>query len=403
MRKWVLLTAAAFIAATASVPAGTAGAAPSSSTWTFKPVISGLNEPRGLAFDGQGGLYVAQAGRPGMGTAGVTRTGAVSKYKWDEGALKRAWSTSFTSVYSPAEGGGGGSEVLGPAGVSATGYGCTTMNDDASANRAARSDRGGSCRVSAILSLSHREIEAKTGMEVPQIGHLHRLNARTGAAKSVSNVGDQNYAWTAAHANLFTDFPDSNPYAVLNVLDRDGDSTRTFVADAAANTISAISRGGKTRVIAYIPNETSGAKRDATPTCITQGPDGALYVGALDLASNFGAGSGQSNVWRVNPNSTNWRHNATLWATGFTTINGCTFDRHGNFWASELFYPNAAGPPGDVAMAPFKHPSAITHLGGGMLPLPGGIAQGPDGTMYVSTGSADTATGSGAVVRISRH
>ncbi|MGA9345227.1 MAG: hypothetical protein WBV37_09035, partial [Nocardioidaceae bacterium] len=30
---------------------------------------------------------------------------------------------------------------------------------------------------------------------------------------------------------------------------------------------------------------------------------------------------------------------ATLWGTGYTTIDGCAFDRQGNFWASELFYP----------------------------------------------------------------
>ncbi|MDQ6686766.1 MAG: ScyD/ScyE family protein, partial [Actinomycetota bacterium] len=309
------------------------------------------------------------------------------------GALTRAWSTAFTSIFMPAEGGGGGSEVLGPAAVSATGNGCSTH----------RSAGTQSCRVLAILSLSHRGVEAATGREVPQLGHLYRLNGHTGRARSVSNVGDQNYAWTARHAKLFPDFPDANPYAVLNIRGHDGHRARTFVADAAANTISVISRTGRSRVISYIPNETSGAMRDATPTCIAQGPDGALYVGALDLASNFGAGSGQSNVWRVNPNSTNWRHNATLWATGYTTINGCTFDRHGNFWASELFYPNAAGPPGDLAMAPFRHPSGITHLGGGALPLPGGIAQGPDGAMYVSTGSADTNPHSGAVVRVAAH
>jgi hypothetical protein len=400
MKKRVLYTTAAVFAVTASVSTGTSGAAPPASPWTFQPVISHLNEPRGLSFDGRGDLYVAEAGHAGSATAGVTRTGAVSKFRWAGGALTRAWSTKFTSVYMPAEGGGGGSEVLGPAAVSATGNGCSRHHGD---GRGHAADRSSSCQVSAILSLSHRGIKAEAGLDVPQLGHLYRLNGRTGKAKSVSDVGDRDYAWTSRHADLFTDFPDANPYAVLNLRGHDGRGARTFVADAGANTISRVSANGRTRVISYIPNETSGAMRDATPTCISQGPDGALYVGTLDLLSNFAAGSGQSNVWRVNPNSTNWRHNATLWATGYTTINGCTFDRHGNFWASELFYPNAAGPPGDLAMAPFDHPNAITHLGGGTVALPGGIAQGPDGAMYVSTGSADPTPGSGAIVRVAAH
>ena len=46
-----------------------------------------------------------------------------------------------------------------------------------------------------------------------------------------------------------------------------------------------------------------------------------------------------SNVWRVDPNSTDWLDNATLWASGLTTVGACTFDNQGNFWAAEMFYP----------------------------------------------------------------
>ena len=89
-----------------------------------------------------------------------------------------------------------------------------------------------------------------------------------------------------------------------------------------------------------------------------------------------------------------------VWASGLTTATACTFDRAGNFWATEMFQPNSAGPPGDVVVIPFQHPSQITHVGGGSLPLPGGIAQGPDGRMYVSINSASPVPGSGAVVRL---
>jgi hypothetical protein len=393
----VILGAAAAVTVAMSAGGGPVQAA-RTPTWTFQPVISHLNEPRGLSFDSRGSLYVAEAGKPGAGEAGMTRTGAIDKFRWARGALAAAWSTPFTSIFAPGE--GGGTDVLGPAAVTATGESCRRHHHG---HDRGWSSRHSGCQVEAILSESHRGIKADTGMSVPQIGHLFGLNRWTGRARSLSDVGDQNYEWTADHVNLFPDdFPDSNPYAVLRIRGHH-ESSRTFVADAGANTISEISRSGRSRVIAYIPNETSGAQRDSTPTCIAQGPDGALYVGALDLLSNFAAGSGQSNVWRVDPNSTNWRHNATVWATGYTTINGCTFDHHGNFWASELFYPNAAGPPGDLAYASFWHPSAITHVGGGSLPLPGGIAQGPDGAMYVSVGAADSTPESGAIMRVAAN
>jgi hypothetical protein len=40
----------------------------------------------------------------------------------------------------------------------------------------------------------------------------------------------------------------------------------------------------------------------STPTCAAQGPDGALYIGTLDLARNFvDAKQGWSHIYRVDP------------------------------------------------------------------------------------------------------
>ena len=52
---------------------------------------------------------------------------------------------------------------------------------------------------------------------------------------------------------------------------------------------------------------------------------------------------------------------------------------------------------------PFNHPTHLDRIGGGQLPLPGGIAQGPNGSMYVTINSSSPVPGSGAVVRISTH
>ncbi len=83
-----------------------------------------------------------------------------------------------------------------------------------------------------------------------------------------------------------------------------------------------------------------------------------------------------------------------------TTATACTFDRHDNFWATEMFQPNAAGPPGDVVRIPFDHPDQLERIGGGELPLPGGIAEGSDGSMYVSINSSNPELNSGAVMKI---
>lgn len=357
--------------------------------WTVDPVLSGLNAPRGITVDALGAMYVAEAGATGEGPFGVTDTGAVSKYTWEGGDPVQAWSTHFTSVYLSEEE-GQPADALGPAGLSSLGNGCFHRGNG---------QRMG-CQVDMIMSINHQEAADIGAGDIPQIGHLYRLNTATGAPTDLSNFGDQSYSWTAEHSSLWEEFPDANPYGVL-ITRGAGHGIRTFVADAGANTISEVLRDGTARVIAYIPNEGSynPGERDAVPTCIAQGPDGMLYVGALDLVVNFEQGGGQSVVWRVDPNSTDWEHNATIWATGLTTVSACTFDGAGNFWAAEMFYGFQSGPPGDLARVPFDDPSTIEHVGAGQILLPGGVAQAPDGSLYVTTGAA-APPGAGGVARV---
>jgi hypothetical protein len=58
-RKIVILGAAAAVTLGMSTTGGPVVAAGTPS-WTFQPVITHLNEPRGLSFDGGGNLYVAE-------------------------------------------------------------------------------------------------------------------------------------------------------------------------------------------------------------------------------------------------------------------------------------------------------------------------------------------------------
>jgi hypothetical protein len=364
-------------------------AASSGAATTITTRVGNLNAPRGVAFDGLGNLYVSQSGVAGPGTEGLTHSGVVSQYL--PGATHPKWETGFESVYL-TEDPSMPPDVLGPEGISAVGNGCMKNS----------SGQRNGCQVAVIMSESHDGISDSTGgaVNTTQMGHLFRIDGATGAATDKADVGEQQYQFTANNVDLFPDdFPDSNPYGVLVTKGPHSDGIRTFVADAGANTISEVMPGGTTRIISYIPNETGPPFRDATPTCIAQGPDGMLYVATLNFVANlFVFGSGQSNVWRVNPDA-NFPTPPTLWATGLTTATACTFDRAGNFWATEMFAPTS-GPPGDLVRIPFTRPSQLDHVGAGWLPLPGGIAQGPDGAMYVSINSANPHPGSGAIVRV---
>ncbi|MCW2986188.1 MAG: hypothetical protein JWR63_3758 [Conexibacter sp.] len=414
-RSTAVLAISAVVTATALGAAPAAPAAPPPGSVTT--VVSGLNAPRGIAFDRQGSAYVAESGQwlgtigpQGPTGEGVTTTGAVSRYSWPLGGSP-VWRTPLTSLYDSEN----GPEVLGPEGVAVAGKDCKDHRrdggDDSSAARVARGHGHGTggrddCGVLTIMSESRAGFAAgHPGQPVPQqLGQLLRLDRRTGAVgQDLSDVGDQQYAFTGAHPELDPggQYPDANPYGVLVT------RHHTYVADAGANTVSEIERDGTTRIIAYIPNDPVS---DSTPTCIAQGPDGALYVGTLDFLLNsdlsttppgIGENPGHSDVWRIDPRThEDYLHAAHVWASGLTTVTACTFDERGNFWATEMFQPNAGGAPGDLARIAFGSPGTIDRVGGGSLPLPGGVAQGPDGALYVTVGSADVTPNAGAVARV---
>jgi hypothetical protein len=366
-----------------STALGVAGAPAASAATTITTVVSGLNNPRGVAFDSAGRMYLSESGIFSNSAPVITRTGRVSKYRADGAMWQKVWTNGGFESLSSAE---NGPEVLGPEGISAAGG-----------------------NVAMIMSESINGVHAATGLTPHQLGLLYGLDPANGRARPVTNIGNQEYAWTGDHQSLAPhDFPDSNPYAVL--VTGSGSGQRTFVADAGANTINEVRRNGTVRVISYIPND---PQFDATPTCIAQGRDGMLYVATLDLLTNstfgpngpdIGGNPGHSNVWRVNPNAS-YPTRPQLWATGLTTVSSCTFDRAGNFWATELFRQNRQGPPGDLVKITSSEVARRTtddliHIGGGSLPLPGGIAQGPGGAMFVTLQADNPAPGSGSVVKV---
>jgi len=332
-----------------------------SSQTEISVVVDGLHSPRGLSFGPGNILYIAEAGDEDHDGSIIQVVNAMSQNP-----------TTHTIVNSLSTVGDEG-EFLGLGGISVLG-------------------RGTNAGIYAIMSLSP-EITGNNAF-----GNLFRVDPN-GVVQNIANVGSYDFQWTADHSGLWEEFPDTNPYGVLAV------PGHIYVADAGANTLNEVLADGSVRVLAYFPNEII---RDAIPTCVAQGPDNALYVGTLALVDTFVFGP-SAKVYRVDPSQANLSDPTatpmTLWTTGLWPINGCTFGSDGTFYASQLFTnPNINDdfdhPMGDVVKIPFADPSSHTFLTGGGLSFTGGVAVAPNGSVFVSDGTAFVPEG--RVVRLNQ-
>src|SRR2546423_1678939 len=139
-------------------PVGALGAG-----WTITPVVSGLEGPRGVAFDGRGNLYVSETGKYfdiAAGPFGVSRTGKVDRFRLSASGARLVWSTAFDSLYDSAH---GGPEVLGPEGI-------TTFRPGTAAE---------SCQVRMIESESRDGVNATNErLHAPKLSFSHMRHRR---------------------------------------------------------------------------------------------------------------------------------------------------------------------------------------------------------------------------------
>jgi len=320
--------------------ASTAGAV----TRRISVVVEGLHSPRGLAFGPGDILYVAQAGD-------AENAGSIIEIR-NSMSQNARYRTIITDI--PTQGAEG--EFLGISGISVLGRG-------------------------SFMSIYGVTGESPQAAGDSSFGRLFKTSVN-GNTTDITNIGSFDYIWTGDHSFLWEEFPDANPYGVLAL------PGRIYVADAGANTLDLVLPDGTSSVLAYFPNT---LLRDAIPTCVTQGPDGALYIGTLALVDSIVFGP-SAKVYRVDPNNVNLAdptHTPMAeWATGISPINGCTFGPDGNFYASELFTNTFEDPQGDVVKIPFNDPATHISLADGSLSYAGGVAVAPNGDVFVADGTA---------------
>lgn len=311
-------------------------------------VASGLDNPRGLAFSPDGALYVAEAGRGGAGpcipspeggVACIGASGAVTRIA--DGVQKRI-ATGLSSLANPE-----GGFAIGPVDISFQGSAYVIVGLGADPTK--RADLG------------------PLGAGLGQLVHL----PASGQWRNIVDVA----AYESSH-NPDGGALDSNPYALLAT------TGKRIVADAGANAVLEVAANGAIATLAVFPEASvpGNPAMQAVPNAITQGPDGAYYVGQL-TGVPFPAGG--ANVYRLVPGST-----PQVYASGFTTIIDLAFGADGSLYVLEIF-------PGDLIRVALDGSRTTVASG---LTLPGGLAVGPDGALYVSNFGAFA--GAGQVVRI---
>jgi len=340
-------------------------------------IMTGLDNPRGMAIAPNGALYVTEAGRgapPGPGVrceyngAGELRclglTGAVTRY-WKEQQERIVEGLPSLGVY--------GHKILPPA----------LVPPGSSANGANGISFQGTGGAFVTLGLGGGPAY-EDAFGNPFLGTLIQLSAG-GKWKVVGDLAQYEFDRNPDGGN-----PDSNPYGVL------AEPGRRIVADAGANAIVAALPSGRVETVAVLPPPALGV--EPVPTSVVRGPDGALYVGQL-TGLPFPAGG--ASVYRIVEGKP-----PEVFCSGFTAIIGLAFGPDGNLYVVEHasggppFLPPGSGKLSKIAAPLPATPSDCkpTSVREG-LNHPTAVAVADDGTVFVTNNGR--LAGQGQVIAIS--
>ena len=143
-----------------------------------------------------------------------------------------------------------------------------------------------------------------------------------GGWRSIADLGTLRGRARSRPRLLLNPRPDSNPFGLLAA-----PSGRAFlVADAGGNSLLHVAANGDISTYAVFEPHVEGTRRrDAVPTSVELGPDGAYYVGELTA---FPPTPGAANIYRIDTAGAP----PEVCLGGFTLIIDIAFDNRGNLY-----------------------------------------------------------------------
>jgi hypothetical protein len=316
-------------------------------------VMSGLDNPRHLAFGPEGGLYVAEAGRGGSGPCIFIR--GATQCAGATGAVSRLWRGVQSRIVTglPSYAAAPGNGATGPHGVSLHGR--------------------GNAYVTVGLG----------GEAIPPSAFRAAMGQGFGRTARFQPNGDWRFEDDIAayeEANNPDGGPlDSNPYGVL------AQAGERLVIDSGGNDLLRVRSNGQISTVATFPSRPDRST-DSVPTAVATGPDGAYYVSELtggpftpDLAR----------VYRVVPG-----HAPEVYGPAFSFIIDLAWGPDGHLYV--LQFASLPGNSGPGILYRLESDGTKTPVVTDLI-APGGLVFGPDGALYISNKSV--LAGAGEVLR----